>query len=617
MIRRGFFLFIFLLTSIITFAQDATMTLMTPRTVAVGETFRVEFVIKSSEGNASDFKAPDFSGFQLVAGPSVSNSMHTSIINGSMTSNRTTTYSYVLTAEKEGNFNIKEATVTVNKETIKSKATPIEVVKESANSSSSSSGSSSSGSNTASTATSIKSNDILLVMDVSNKKPYKGEAILAKLKLYTAVNIAGIEGLKVPSFAGFWQQEINNNGGQAQWDRETYNGKVYNVATVREFLLFPQQDGEIVLEPATMNVVARLVDNSRSSSNSMFDSFFGGGGYRDLRKIISSKEVIITTKPYPAITPASFSGAVGEFRMEASVSSDNIMANNASNLIVNIEGRGNLQLITEPDVRLPSTFELYKVTTEDKFSSNSSGVVGRKEFTYPFIARAKGNYTIEPVEFTYFNPRSGEFVTLKSGSFAMTIAADSTSSSSLSGETVMATTNREEIKIIGSDINHITNSMGTLRPVGSVLIGSTRYLVIMFIIAIIGVATIFVMRKMAEESKNVVRVKSKRANKIALKHLKEAKGYLDANDKGTFHESVLRAMWGYMADKLNIDKASLSRAVVSDKLQSKGISDELINGFMAIISSCEEARYAPTASTEMAETYRSAMNIITQLENKI
>ncbi len=603
--RKIFFLFIAIFTCLISFAQDFSVEAGAPRTVAVGESFRVEFNVSGSK-QAEGFKAPSFDGFQVIAGPSVAHGSQTSIINGVTTSKITNTYTYVLVAEKEGNFTIGTASVTVDNKEYKSSSLPIEVVK----------AGSEIRNEAGATRKTLAKDDVLLIMEVSNLSPYKGEAVLAKLKIYTRVDIVGIEGMKAPSFAGFWQQEMVGSN-RITWSRESYNDKIYEVGLIKEYLLFPQQDGDITIDPTTLNLVVRLADNSASSGNSMFDSFFGNSGFRDIRKIVSTEAKTIKIKPYPTSSPVSFSGAVGDFQLTTELSNDMITANSASNLIVKISGVGNLQLISEPKVKLPASFELYKVTTEENTNVTNSGVMGDKIFTYPFIARAKGAYAIEPLSFTYFNPKSGKFVTIKSDQYNINVAADTTSTASSNMGNVIATTNRENLKIIGSDINHIMTSSAPFKDKESSLIGSAIYFIIMLIIIGIAVGAVVIMRKLEEESKNEVRVKSRRANKVALKQLREVKEYLDKNEKSLFYEGVLRAMWGYVADKLNIDKASLSREVVVSKLQHKGVTETEIESFMTIISSCEEAQYAPQASSMMTDVYNKAIDVITELENKL
>lgn len=615
--KRFIYLIFFCLICVDSFAQGFTVSVNAPRVVSVGESFRIEFTMN---GKPDKFKAPSFDGFELVAGPSISQSNSYSIINGKTTSKSEYTYSYVLIATSKGTHSIGAAEAVSDNKIYKNGALPIEVVTDG------SSAGSNNGSGTATqqgggkATTSISNNDIVLLMEVDKRSAYKGEAISATVKLLTKVAIAGVEGAKTPSFAGFWQQELTNPKQQTEWTRMSYNNSVYDATVMKEFLLFPQQNGTITIDAMTMNLVVRVSDPNAGSGNSIFDSFFGGGGgYRDIRKVISTKPITITVKPYVGTQPASFNGAVGEFTMESEISSDVIAANSASNIIVKIKGNGNLPLITEPVTELPSSFELYKIKSEEKINVTVNGVAGEKTFTYPFIARAQGDYTLNPIEFTYFSPNGGRFVTLKSPAFKVAVSADTSvgGNSGNGAETIISGVSKEELKILGKDINYIMTSLPVLKAKDDFLIWSTTHILIIIAMIIVCVAILLLLRKMIDEAKDTVRVKSKRANRVALNRLKDAKKHLNDSNSVAFYDSVLKAMWGYVADKLNIDKASLSREGVGEQLSVKGIDDTQKAQFISVIASCEEARYSPVASSMMGEVYNTAIEVITKFENKL
>ena len=602
-------LFFFALTTS-SFAQSFTIDIDTPSIVAVGESFRIEFKMNHKP---ESFEAPSFEGFDLIAGPSISQSTNVSIINGSMNKISVYTYSYVVLATKKGNYNIGVAKAIYEDKEYKSKNIPIEVVAESSATSSQGSG------QQTKQATTLAKDDVLLVMDISKKNLYKGEAVLATVKLLTRVQIAGLDGAKIPTFAGFWMQEINNKLGQNnETNRITYNNKIYDATVLKEYLLFPQQNGEITIDPMVLNATIRIADQNARGGNSIFESMFGGGGYyRDIRRTISSKPITIKIKPYPANIPASFNGAVGEFTMDSELSSDIIVANSASNLILDIKGNGNLQLISEPKLNLPTSFELYKIQAEESVRVTNTGVIGEKEYTYPFIARAKGSYTMPIVEFTYFNPNTAKFVTLKSKPFPISVSADTTSNSGGESKTIITGVTKEELKIIGSDIRYLMPETPELKKSNKFFIWSLSYNLTIVALIVIFILALFLLKRVIKESKDTVKIKSKKANKMALRQLKEAKTYLDKSESSSFYDAVLKSMWGYVADKLNIAKASLSRDNVGEKLTSKGVSEEDKDKFLSVISSCEEARYSPIASSMMSEVYNNAMDVITKFENKL
>lgn len=606
--RRLFGIIIFCFITVLSFAQDMEVNIEAPRVVAVGESFRVEFTMNQKPVN---FTPPSFEGFDLLAGPSISQSNRIYIVNGKKTQSSTHSYSYVLVANEKGNFNINPAEATFDGKSYKSKTLPIEVVEGGTQRGQATGGSSGT--------VGISKDDILLVMSVDKTNAYKGEAIYATVKLLTKVQIAGVEGAKTPSFAGFWQQELNNNRQITDWTRVNHNDNIYESVVVKEFLLFPQQDGIIKIDPMTMNVVVRVADNSNSSSgDSMFDSFFGGGvRYRDIRKVLSTKAININVKPYVGVTPSSFSGAVGEFTLVSNISSTDITANSSSNIILTIKGNGNLPLITEPILSLPTSFELYKVKGEESINVTPNGVSGQKTFTYPFIARAQGEYKLDPVEFTYFSPRNGKFVTIRSDVFNMVVSADNSISGNSSNEPIISGVSKEELKILSKDIRYIATTPPALKPKGKFLIWSSTYFAIIAVLLVVCTIVLLILRQIIKDAKDTVKVKSKRANKVALSRLKEAKRHLDNGMSGDLYEAIMKAMWGYVADKLDINKASLSRDKVGEQLSNKGIDAAQIEQFISVISSCEEARYSPVASSMMSEVYNSAIEVITKFENKL
>lgn len=613
--KRLISILFFIVLTVSSYAQSFTLELDAPRVVAVGEAFRVEFVMNNKP---SSFTAPSFEGFDISAGPSVSQSTSMSSINGKVTRNTVYTYSYVLSAQQKGNFTIGAAKADYQNKTYSSQPLLIEVVEEGGASASGNS-SSNSGRGQTQAKTSVGKDDVLLFMELSKTNVYKGEAVLAKVKLLTRAQIVGFEGAKPPTFAGFWMQEIEDKRQKLVTTRETYNNKIYDAAVLKEYLLFPQQNGEINIDAMTVNVVVRVEDEN-AGGGSIFEMMAGGsfGSYRDLRRVLTTKPIKINVKPYPVGAPLSFNGAVGDFTMSSELSSDILTANSATNLILTIKGNGNLPLITEPALTLPTSFELYKIQTEESINVSNAGVVGQKKYTYPFIARAKGTYTLDPIEFTYFNPATAKFVTLKSESFKIAVSEDtSTNSGGGSGETIITGVTKEELKILGRDIQYIMTAVPELVAENEFFIFSVGYVLTVVGLIIVFVIALILLKKMIKEAKDTVRVKSKRANKVALNRLKEAKSFLHGSDSGAFYESVLKAMWGYVADKLNLEKASLSRDRVGEQLIKHGVSEEQKEQFLSVIASCEEARYSPVASSMMSDVYDNAMEVITLFENKL
>ena len=576
-----------------------------PLLVAAGENFRIEFTV-NAEPERNSFEAPTFEGFQLVAGPVTSRGSNMYIVNGSMEKTEYHTYTYVLQGTAKGKYTIGSAAIAVAGKSYRTQPVTIEVVDEGG----SQQQGSAAASGTRSADKSIGANDLLMRMTVNKTDVFKGEPVVASLKLYKRVSLLGSEGAKFPSFNGFWTQELDSENNM--WQRETYDGRIYETLVVREYLLYPQQTGKLRIDPAEMTVVAQIVVPGSSRG---FDPFFDQPDVMEVRRKLTTAPVEINVKELPAGAPSSFSGAVGRFTMEATPPASNFTANSAATYTVKISGTGNLPFVQAPTLSLPSSFELYDVKTTESLKNSLQGISGYRQFEYPFIARAEGEYDIPAVEFTYFDPSQLKYETLSSRELALTIDPDA--SGGLSGAPVIGGVSKEEVKLLGQDIRFIKLGSAGLRPVRSVFVGSVGYWICLaLLVALFAGASIY-LRKRIKEMQNVTLIRGKRANRVALQRFRAAAKYMEQNDQHGFYEEMLRALWGYMSDKLNIPVANLTKENVREELRKRHIAPETIQQFIDIIISCDEAQYSPMASAQMNEVYAEGVNIISELESTL
>lgn len=577
-----------------------------PLLVAAGENFRIEFTV-NAEPERNSFEAPTFEGFLLVAGPVTSRGSNMYIVNGSMEKTEYHTYTYVLQGTAKGKYTIGSAAIAVEGKSYRTQPVTIEVVDEEG-SQQPQGGAAASGARSADK--SIGANDLLMRLTVNKTDVFKGEPVVAALKLYKRVSLLGSEGAKFPSFNGFWTQELDSENNM--WQRETYDGRIYETLVVREYLLYPQQTGKLRIDPAEMTVVAQIVVPGSSRG---FDPFFDQPDVMEVRRKLTTAPVEINVKELPAGAPSSFSGAVGRFTMEATPPASNFTANSAATYTVKISGTGNLPFVQAPTLSLPSSFELYDVKTTESLKNSLQGISGYRQFEYPFIARAEGEYDIPAVEFSYFDPAQLKYVTLSSRELALTIDPDA--SGGLSGAPVIGGVSKEEVKLLGQDIRFIKLGSAGLRPVRSVFVGSAGYWsCLALLLALFAGASIY-LRKRIKEMQNVTLIRGKRANRVALQRFRAAAKYMDQNDQHGFYEEMLRALWGYMSDKLNIPVANLTKENVREELRKRNIAPETIQQFIDIIISCDEAQYSPMASAQMNEVYAEGVNIISELESTL
>ncbi len=609
-----------LFTSVALFAQNATtFTTNAPMKVAVGETFRIEFALNANPDDGT-FEAPSFTGFDVLAGPAVSRGSSVQIINGSMTKSVNCTFTYVVTANSAGTNTIGAASVKVEDKKLTTKPLPIEVVAESASTqpqqSSSQSNQSSGGSNSRGNSNSsqndrVADDDILLRTVVSRTSLFKGEPLRATIKLYSRVAIAGAEDQKMPSFNGFWSQDIKSNNREIQ--RETYNGKVYETQVLSDYLLYPQQSGKLTIDPASMVVIAQIRMQSRN-----IDPFFGGG-YEivNVRRAISTPKITIDVKELPAGAPASFSGAVGNFTMQCSLSPESVTANSSLSYTVKISGTGNLSLIQAPNVDLPSSFEQYNVKSTESINTSQYGASGYKQYEYPIIPRSEGEFTLQPTKFSFFNTRSMAYETLESPVYEITVLPDSTAVGSGGSASIRRSVTREDVKILGEDIRFIKIEKAEFSTESRPFILSKGYYIALAAIFALFIALYTLLSRHIKESQNSTLVKGKRANKVAVQRFKAANTHMTAHDEKAFYKEVLSALWGYMSDKFNIPVANLTKESVRKELSKRGVSQDLVTRFSDIITLCDEAQYSPMASAQMNEVYMTAVKLISQIEAEI
>ena len=588
---------------------EVSFEINTPLIVTAGEMFRVEFILTNGEIEDNSFKAPDFTGLEVLAGPTTSTSRSFQSINGVSSSKTTYTITYVVMAQAEGNITIAPAQVQTKGKTLTTKATPIEVVAQSAQSAQREQ--QAAAEQGTALQNQVAADDILLRLNLSSSNVYNGEPIRASLTLYTRASIAGFEDVKLPSFNGFWSQELPTDNYQTT--RQTLDGKVYDTRIIKEYLLYPQQAGTITIEPADITAVAQVV----MRTNRAFDPFFGGGAevYNVPRKLTTGK-VTVTVKSLPEGAPASFTGAVGSFSLAAIPPSSNLTANSAATYTIKISGTGNITFLQAPKLQLPSSFELYDVRTTESINSNTSGTTGYRQFEYPFIARSEGEYDIPAVEFSYFDPKKGEYVTLTKQALHLTVAPDTSAGANATTQ-IITSSAKEGVRQLGSDIRFIKMGSPTLTAITTPLLFSGKYFIILALIIAIFIASYIYLHRAIRDSKNTVLVKNRRANKVAIQRFHAAEKFMREENRHAFFEEMLRALWGYMSDKLNIPVANLTKENIREELLRRGCAADLAQHYTDIISRCDEAQYSPAETVHMGDVYSEGVNIVSRIESII
>ncbi|MBO4558080.1 MAG: BatD family protein [Bacteroidales bacterium] len=597
-----------------------------PSVVATDEPFRVVF---TADGKITDFEWAPPAGLTLMWGPSKGTSSNLTIINGKRESSETVTYTYLLSADTKGTYTIPAATCKVKGTEVSSGTAVVEVVDEAPAGQSAgqsqqggqasqgggqsqqqqpSQGAGAAQSDPSITGT-VPNEDIFMRLNLSKTSAVKGEPLTAVLKLYTRADIAGFEDFKLPTFNGFWSKETYapNN---LEFNKENINGKIYNTTVIRRYMLIPQQEGVINIEPAEAVCQLRVRANN-GRARSIFDDFFDS--YQTIRKRVSTGSINVHVNPLPAGAPASFGGGVGQFTITARFANDSIAANEASSLIVTVSGKGNVTMLSAPKISFPSEFDVYDVKTTDR--SDGSGVTGSKVFEYPFIARSYGDFTIGPIKYSYYDISKGSYVTTEAPAVTIKVSSDGAEQGASDG---IGGGVRQSVRNIGSDIRYIATGSPALRKEGSFFVTSWPFYAILAAIVALFFIVGAAMSKARERRADVAGMRNRRANKIATERLRRSKDYLKQGLVGAYYEELHKAVMGYVSDKLSMPGSDLSKDNISEQLAARGVPQATIDSLMGIIAICEAARYAPDYTPEQMENqYKDALDTITAIESGV
>jgi hypothetical protein len=603
--KRWYFLVLALFTTCI-YAQDVTFTANAPGVVEVGQQFRLTF---SANAQTERFLPPNLENFAILAGPSTSTSSNVSIINGKMTQNYEQRFTYILEATKEGEFTIPAAEVIVDKKKYTSNTLSIEVIKGSGQSAQARQNPANvqQPQNDENTEP-VSGSDLFLKVIVSKTKTYREEHLVATVKLYSKLNLTNLGEYKPPAFDGFIAEKIEVPP-LSRLNQENVNGQIYLTGVIDKYILYPQTAGEIEIKP--FELVCYYQAASRRSPGNMFDEFFGT--YERAQSKAYSTPVKIKVEALPQNKPASFAGAIGNLKMDASLDKANTKTNEAITLRIKISGNGNLKYINAPKIEFPSDFEVYDPKISDNIKYSDNGANGSKSFEYLLIPRHAGEFTISGFEFTYFDTNTGTYKTQKAGPYTIFVEKGT-------DDTTMALTNvftKEDIKFLGKDIRFIKKGKANLKPKDKFIFGSGRFYFSFLVIIGLFILAFVLRRKRIIENSNTQLVRTRKADKYARKRLQKASDYLKQNKKEVFYEELVKGLWGYISDKFSIPVAGLSKDSARQQMTAKGIESAIIDQILGIIDRCEYARYAPASeSTQMDTLYNDSVEIISKLQQQ-
>lgn len=600
---RRYLIYILLLVTWQVSGQDIRVEAEYPEVVTSGEQFAVTWKVNASGG---EFSAPAFTGFYKLIGPQTSYSSSTQIINGKFSQQTSYSYTYYLQAINEGKFVLGPATIRIKNKDYRSDSIRIEVIGEQTGQSSRQNVSP--GENITQD-DQLPSSDLFVRLNLNRSDVYIGEHIVASVKIYTRMDLGGLNEVKYPDFKGFYKEDLETQP-LTSLQRENINGTIYGTGVVQQFLLFPQITGEITIDPVE---ITALIQQRVGQSDPFFGDFFAS--YRNVPKVIVSQPLKVNVKPLPGARPPDFSGIVGNITLSASLNKDSVNVNDALNFKITVSGSGNLKLAGLPVLKLSPDIEVYDPRITDNVRNSASGSSGQKTFEFVLIPRHYGEYTIPPVTYTFFNTATKKYETLTTREFRF-YARRVTDQSG--GYAVFEGVSKEDVKYLGKDIRFIKSTSGKLNRYDMVLVSGKYFYTIYGFALLLFLIILFIRREHIRRNADISAVRNRKAGKIAGKRLHEASKCLKSGLTDKFHEEILKALWGYISDKLNIPVSELTRSRALEMLKAKGISEEEINKLVSMLDRCEYARYAPASSgAEASDIYRGAAQFIKYVENNL
>ncbi len=584
-------------------ADDVVLTATAPSKVILGQHFRLTYTLNTE---TKDLRIPEITDFEILSGPATSVSSQISIVNGQRTSLVEHSYTYILMPVKVGTFTIPAATATIKKEKRSSNQLTITVLPQDKNSA----GGSAQGGSSDQTA-SFNGEQAFIRAIPSKTKVLEQEGLLLTYKLYTRIDISGVNNIKFPEFKGFLAQEIEIDP-NAQWDMENYDGLNYRTAVLKQTILYPQQSGEIEIESGSFDLIFRI-RNTNQGMRSLFDDFFDS--YQEVRKTIVSPKLKIQVEPFPFGKPADFNPFSGSLKLSSSISSNQLKADEAVTVKLVLNGEGNMKMLRTPELQFPADFDVYDPKVSNNFKTTTRGVSGTKTIEYLVIPRYSGSFTIPSVSISYFDLASKTYKTLSTDEFQLEVSRSEQSTEGVVAGTVV---NREQLRLLGQDIRYIKVDNIRLSPRTNLIYGKTIFWLAYILPFLFFLLMLYIYRKQAKANADLAAVRTRKANKVAVKRLKKASFYLKNQDKEHFLDEVLKALWGYTSDKLNIPVSQLNKDNIEVQLNQRKVDTEARAEFMQILQACEFERYAPATETQhMDELYAKTLRVINQMENSI
>ena len=581
-----------------------SFTIDAPKQVSVNSKFSITYILKDGEASTSSLKVPQINGCSLIFGPSVASSQSYQIINGKASSSSQHEYTYYYRADKEGEYTIGAASIVVDGKKMTTQPASLTIVASKHSQDNQSNGANSSNQpvdiddiSTQNAGKKVDANDVFIRISTSRSSAYEQEAIECTIKLYTKYSISEFMAITQPTFNGFLVEDLQFQSSINP--RETYNGQEYQTAVLKKCILFPQKSGNLTIVSGTYDLTVVQYEQVNMG--------FYVVNQPVTKKIrINSNNATISIQPLPLPQPAGFDGAVGQFTAAVRISTNNFRTNEPATLTYSINGTGNIKYIKDAIIDFPSEFEQYTPNHTVDAEMKGNNVSGSSITEYTFIPKEVGNYTINVPYFVYFDPESKEYKTIELESFDIKVAQG------ISG----LTTNQQYVTSKNTDIRYIKLGEKNLSFENSYTLSKAWYWILYVISISIFIGAILYTNATNKRKANVIGLKISQANKVAKKRLKIANKYMQSKDSEHFYEEMLKALWGYLSDKLSIPASQLLRPNIAQELLDRGAPAEVCDSIINILDECEMARYTPSSCDlqQIESVYTRATEAINDLE---
>ncbi len=571
----------------------------------VGGYYRLSFTVTSSD--VSRFTPPSLNDFEVLNGPSSSTFNSYQIINGKTSHSESTTYTYILSARKSGKLTIGPATIQANGRTLRSAAITLDARAGTQNNRSHSPNNGNGGEpvdeSIQQAGSQVSARDLFIDVTPSRTKVREQEAVLLTYKVHSRVGVglANTQLTNKPDFKGVISQEIPLPGNQIQTVLEQRNGTTYRTGTILEYIVFPQQSGELLIPSITFDCT--VVQQNRHMD--LADAFFNGGGTIGVkvRRVVPELKLQVEALPQPK--PANFSGAVGHFEIEGKLLNPSIRTNDLATYRVTLKGLGNLKLITPPAMKFPTDFETYDAKTNENTQVSTDGLTGELTFDYTFVPRNVGKYDIPALEFIYFDTEKGDYQTIRTQPLTINVGKGERSNADVD----------HQLALLRSDIHDIHTANSPQALPSWLTWGNWSFALLNLVLATVFAASIFIARKWAKRHTDTAERRRSGAAKQVAARLAEAEKLINAPDQTAFYSAISKALIGYLTDTFGIGQADLNNENIKQLLNQKGHDETTINQLLNLMQTCEFAQYAPSSNTERSEVYQQALDLLSKLRN--